>query len=226
MKKENTPEMFDTIAQTYDKLNHSLSFSFDKIWRKKFVNLLADDNYEIILDVASGTGDLLVELEKLKAKKYIAIDPSKKMLEIAREKFPEAEFIISKAENLSLEDNSINLITVSFGIRNFTNIDEAFKEFYRVSKKNACLSIMEFSLPKNLFCKLGFKLYLKLIIPFFGRVISKDKQAYKYLSESIVDFANNINVTKKLKQAGFSEIKEKNLMCGAVKIYKAKKYIF
>jgi len=226
MQKENTPQMFDAIAQTYDKLNHRLSFNLDKVWRRKFVKFVSDRNYDVVLDVASGTGDLLLELQKLKSQKYIALDPSKNMLEIAKAKVPTAEFLISKAEQISLQDDSVQLITVAFGVRNFASIDEAFKEFYRISQKNACLAIMEFALPKNFLCRFGFKLYLNLIIPFYGRIISKNKQAYKYLSKSIVDFARNVDLTCKLEQAGFSDIKVKNLLCGAVKIYKAKKYIF
>ena len=84
MQKENTPQMFDAIAQTYDKLNHRLSLNLDKVWRRKFVKFVSDRNYDVVLDVASGTGDLLLELQKLKSQKYIALDPSKKMLEIAK----------------------------------------------------------------------------------------------------------------------------------------------
>lgn len=221
INKENTPQMFDEISQTYDKLNHNLSFSLDKIWRKKLVKLLDKKNYNKIIDIASGTGDLLVNLKKLNAKSFIALDPSKNMLEIAKKKFPEAEFILASAEDIPLADNSVELITLAFGIRNFVSVDKALNEFYRISKKNAQLAIMEFSLPKNFICKLGFKLYLNTIIPLWGSIISKDKTAYKYLSSSIINFAKNVNINASIAKAGFKNLKTKNLICGAVKIYLA-----
>ncbi|MDD3686002.1 MAG: class I SAM-dependent methyltransferase, partial [Bacteroidales bacterium] len=130
--KENTPQMFDGIAVTYDKLNHRLSFSMDKNWRRKFVKILSFRKYETIVDVASGTGDLLVNLQKLNATKYIAVDPSPNMLEIAKTKVADAQFIVSGAESMPLADQYADLITVSFGIRNFVSPDEGLKEFYRV----------------------------------------------------------------------------------------------
>lgn len=221
--KENTPQMFDGIAATYDKLNHRLSFSMDKNWRRKFVKILSFRKYDTIVDVASGTGDLLVNLQKLNATNYIAVDPSPNMLDIAKIKVSGAQYIVSGAESLPLADQSADLITVSFGIRNFVSPDEALKEFYRVLKPNGITSIMEFSVPRFFIFRWGFKLYIFTVIPIWGKILSGDKKAYKYLAQSIVNFAQTTDITQKLKSAGFTAVKTHNLMLGSVRIYEGRK---
>lgn len=223
IKKENTPQMFDGIAGTYDKLNHRLSFSLDKGWRRKFVKKLNFRTYDTIVDVASGTGDLLLNLQKLGAKKYIAVDPSANMLAIAQSKIPNAEFIVASAESLPLQDESVDLVTVSFGIRNFTSPDEAIKEFFRILKPMGITSIMEFSVPRFFLFRWGYKLYLFTAIPIWGKLLSGDKKAYKYLAESIIHFAKTTEIAEKLKVAGFKDVKTCKLMLGAVKIYEGKR---
>jgi demethylmenaquinone methyltransferase/2-methoxy-6-polyprenyl-1,4-benzoquinol methylase len=221
--KENTPQMFDGIAATYDKLNHRLSFSMDKNWRRKFVKILSFRKYETIVDVASGTGDLLVNLQKLNATNYIAVDPSPKMLDIAKFKVADAQFIISGAESMPLADQSADLITVSFGIRNFVSPEEALKEFYRVLKPGGITSIMEFSVPRFFLFRWGFKLYIFTVIPIWGKLLSGDKKAYKYLAQSIVNFAQTTDIPQKLKSAGFTSVKTHSLMLGSVRIYEGRK---
>lgn len=223
IKKENTPQMFDGIAGTYDKLNHRLSFSFDKIWRKKFVKKLAFRSYDTIVDVASGTGDLLLNLQKLRAKRNVAVDPSANMLELAKKKLPNAEFIVSSAESLPLSNESADLVTVSFGIRNFSSPDEALKEFYRILKPGGISSIMEFSVPHFLLFRWVYKLYLFTAIPIWAKLLSGDKKAYKYLAESIVHFDKTNNIAEKLITTGFVNVKTYKLMLGAVKIYEGRK---
>ncbi|MBN2778702.1 MAG: bifunctional demethylmenaquinone methyltransferase/2-methoxy-6-polyprenyl-1,4-benzoquinol methylase UbiE, partial [Bacteroidales bacterium] len=210
ISKKDTPAMFDNIAETYDKLNHILSFGLDRVWRRKFVQKLKFREYETIVDIACGTGDLLVELQNLNAKKHFAIDPAENMLEIAKTKLPNVEFIVSTAENIPLQENSCNLITVSFGIRNFSSLIESFNEFYRILKPNGIVSIMEFSQPKFFLFKWGFIIYLKLFLPIIGKMVSKDKSAYKYLQSSIFDFAKNIDVFKELENQNFTRINQTN----------------
>lgn len=223
LNKRETPEMFDNIAGTYDRLNHLLSFGLDKRWRRVFVSNIAFREYETITDIASGTGDLLLELQKLNANKYHSVDPASKMLEIAKTKVENAEFIISTAEDLPIKDNSTDLITVSFGIRNFSSLEKSFTEFYRILKPEGIVSIMEFSQPNFFLFRWGFKLHLKIFLPLLGRIISKDKTAYKYLRASILDFSKKTDVHKELTDCGFKKMKTKSLLLGSVKIYTVKK---
>ncbi|PLX09079.1 MAG: bifunctional demethylmenaquinone methyltransferase/2-methoxy-6-polyprenyl-1,4-benzoquinol methylase UbiE [Marinilabiliales bacterium] len=217
--KKDTPKMFDGIAGTYDKLNHILSFGMDKRWRRVFVKNIAFQEYRNIADIASGTGDLLVELQKLSSKKYYAVDPAAKMLEIAKSKLPHAEFIVSGAESLPLDENSIDLITVSFGIRNFADLGQSFSEFYRVLNTGGIVSIMEFARPKFFLFRWGHRLYLRLFLPIIGRLVSRDKKAYKYLQASIFDFAKNVDVIQLLEAKGFTKRNVKKLLLGSVNIY-------
>ncbi len=217
--KKNSPAMFDNIAKTYDKLNHILSFGLDVRWRRKFVSYLNIRHYETVADIASGTGDLLVNLQKLNASKYYAIDPSKNMLNIAKTKVPSAKHIVATAESLPLLDESIDLITVSFGIRNFESLNQSFSEFYRVLKTGGIVSIMEFSKPKFFLFSWGFTIYLKIFLPFMGKMVSKNKSAYKYLQSSIFDFAESVNVFEVLLKCNLTKLSENKLLFGAVKIY-------
>ncbi len=223
LNKKETPAMFDNIAGTYDKLNHVLSFGLDKRWRKIFVKRLSFRKYKTIVDIASGTGDLLKNLQSLNANRYYAIDPASNMLKIAESKVPIAKFIVSAAESLPLENESCDLITVSFGIRNFTSLENGFSEFYRVLRSEGIVSIMEFSQPRFFLFRWGFIIYLKVFLPIIGHMISRDKSAYKYLQTSIFDFAKNINVFDELEKQGLKKLNKKNLLFGAVKIYTSKK---
>jgi len=219
LNKEETPAMFNNIANTYDKLNHLLSFGLDKRWRKVFVKKLKFRSYNNIADIASGTGDLLVSLQDLNPDKCYAIDPAKNMLEVAKTKIPKAEFIISEAESLPLKNESCDLISVSFGIRNFTSLERAFSEFYRILRKGGIVSIMEFSQPKFFIFRWGFIIYLKLFLPLIGSMVSKDKSAYKYLQTSIFDFAKNVDVFTALERQNFNKHSQSKFLFGAVRIY-------
>ena len=223
IEKKDTPAMFNNIAETYDSLNHILSFGFDKRWRKIFVKKLSHTKHHSIVDIASGTGDLLVDLQKLNASKYYAIDPSENMLNIAKTKVENANFIIATAENIPLENTSVDLVTISFGIRNFANLNKAFSEIHRILKPNGTISIMEFSQPKFFLFRWGFIIYLKLFLPIIGRLVSKNKSAYKYLQSSIFDFAKNINVFEVLLKNKFKKINETKLLLGSVRIYTCEK---
>jgi len=221
--KKDTPGMFDNIAGTYDKLNHILSFGMDKRWRKIFIKNLPEKEYKTIVDIASGTGDLLVNLQALNAENYIAIDPAEKMLEIAMIKVPNAEFIHSPAENLPLQPESTDLVSISFGIRNFANLGKAFSEIHRILRPGGIISIMEFSQPKFFLFKWGFIIHLKVFLPIVGRIVSKDRSAYKYLQSSIFDFAENVDVFDLLQKNNLEKVNEKKLLFGSVRIYTCEK---
>ncbi len=215
--------MFDNIAENYDRLNHLLSFGLDKRWRKIYVKNIPLRKYETIVDVASGTGDLLVELQTLKPAKQYAVDPSSNMIKIAKEKLPQVKTIIAGAEKLPFKDNSIDLITVAFGVRNFSNIDMAFAEFDRTLTKNGIVSIMEFSKPKSVLFTIGHNIYLKFFIPLIGGGISKDRNAYEYLQTSIFEFNKNVNIRNMLIKRNFKIKDVKHLMLGAVNIITVEK---
>lgn len=221
LTKELTPLMFNEIAEEYDRLDRKLSFGLDLAWRKKLAQYLknTNKNFEIVTDIAAGTGDMLAELKRLYAKKYVAIDPSVNMLNIAKTKVPDADFIIARAEQLPLPENFTDLITVAFGIRNFSDINRAFDEFYRILKPGGKLAIMEFSVPKNIIPALGFKFYVKYVIPILGYIHSGNYQAYKYLAESIFDFSKRYDIVNMLSKNNFRDIKVRNFIFGGVKIY-------
>lgn len=217
------PEMFDDIADKYDKLNHRLSLGLDKKWRRKFVNKLSNKSYKTIADIACGTGDVLKELERLNADKYYAIDPAEKMLVYAKQKCPTAEFFISPAEKIPLPENSVDLITVVFGIRNFADLSKSIEEFYRIMQKGGIVSIMEFSIPDFFLFRWGFMIYLKLLLPLCGKLSKEQKKAYKYLSTSIVDFARKTDVIAVLESKGFVNVKTTKLVLGGVVIFTGEK---
>lgn len=212
-KQEKIVQMFDEIAPTYDKANHILSFGIDKTWRKKACDFLMKkyNNIKIsIADVACGTGDM-IEAWSVSAKKHnvnvkeiIGIDPSSKMLSIARKRFPNNEFICAFAGDIGLNDETIDIISISYGIRNVVDITQALKEFNRILKINGYVVVLEFTKRK----KGGFiakirDLYLMNILPIVGAIISKNKAAYKYLPNSINEFLNKDDFCLELKKAGF-----------------------
>ncbi|MDL2262658.1 bifunctional demethylmenaquinone methyltransferase/2-methoxy-6-polyprenyl-1,4-benzoquinol methylase UbiE [Bacteroidales bacterium OttesenSCG-928-I21] len=223
MEQNQTIQMFDKIAENYDSMNHIISFGLDKLWRKKFVKKLKSKNYDTIADIATGTGDLLVELLNLNANKYYALDPSTEMLEIARTKLKSAEFVNSSAENLAFDDNFIDLFTISFGIRNFSDIKKSIDEMQRALKTNGLVAIMEFSIPNFFLFRWGFYAYLRFIIPILVAIFSKNKSAYKYLCKSIIDFGKNTNIQDLFENKNFETISIKKLALGAVSIYLFKK---
>jgi demethylmenaquinone methyltransferase/2-methoxy-6-polyprenyl-1,4-benzoquinol methylase len=210
-------EMFDKTANTYDVLNMILSLGIDKIWRRnacdKAYELLAKDVNIKIADVACGSGDMSITWQKRANKNgYIVenitgIDPSKEMLKVAKTKTDSVEFVNSEAKSLPFEDKSIDIVSITYGIRNVVDRGEAFKEFNRVLKKEAVLVILEFTNNKktNLWDIIK-DFYMKNIIPIIGSLISKDKEAYKYLPESIDKFLSKKMLKQELEESGFDVI--------------------
>ncbi len=229
-KKEQVAEMFDNIAGKYDFLNHFLSLNIDKIWRRKSVNLLKDSDPKIILDVATGTGDLALEIFKqLKPKKIIGIDISQGMLDVGTEKIKEKklsdiiEFQKGDSENLQFDDNMFDASTVAFGVRNFANLQKGLSEIYRVLKPGGKLIILEFSQPENFPVKQFYGLYSKYFLPFFGKLFSKDKAAYTYLPKSVSSFPYGKEFENILLKVGFVSVKSKTFTFGISTVYYAVK---
>ncbi len=229
-KKRQVSRMFDTIAPYYDFLNRFLSLGIDISWRKKAIDTLKDSNKELILDVATGTADMpIMMMKRIKPTKVIGLDISKEMLEVGRKKVAKngmekaIELTYGDSENLPFEDNSFDAVTVAFGVRNFENIDKGILEMKRVLKPNGKMVILEFSKPTIFPFKQGFNLYFKYILPFIGKVTSKDPKAYEYLYRSVQAFPDGEKFVNILKKHGFKNNKCKPLTLGICSIYTSEK---
>lgn len=222
--------MFDNISSNYDFLNHFLSFGIDHIWRRKTIKVVAENQPKLILDVATGTGDLAFAAQKkINSEKIIGLDLSNGMLEVGRTKIDKRklndklEFIQGDSENLPFEDHYFDAVMVSFGVRNFENLNIGLKEIHRVLKNNGKIIVLEFSKPKSFPIKQSYYIYSKFILPVFGSLISKDKSAYRYLPESVAAFPEGNDFLEQLDLVGFSNLKLKKLSGGIATIYSAKK---
>ncbi|MCC1483227.1 bifunctional demethylmenaquinone methyltransferase/2-methoxy-6-polyprenyl-1,4-benzoquinol methylase UbiE [Winogradskyella immobilis] len=228
-KKQQVTKMFDTISKEYDGLNRVISFGIDVKWRNKVVKIVADKNPETILDIATGTGDLAINLTSTNAKQIIGLDISDGMLEVGRQKVKSKnldgiiDMVIGDSEDLPFEDNSFDAITVAFGVRNFMNLDKGLSEILRVLKPNGVFVILETSVPTKPFYKQGYKFYSKYILPTIGKVFSKDRSAYKYLCESASVFPYGEALNNILKQIGFINVEDKPQTFGVATIYTASK---
>jgi len=226
-KKEQVAQMFDNISHKYDFLNHFLSLGIDRIWRRKAINILKKGNPSSILDIATGTADFAIEAIALSPKKIVGVDISEGMLEKGKKKINKLELdnIISlsygDSENLPFDNESFDAITVGFGVRNFEDLNKGLNEIKRVLKKDGQLAILEFSKPKKFPVKQSFYLYSKFLLPFFGRLFSRDKSAYTYLPASVEAFPEGEQFKNILAKNGFSQINLKSLSGGIATIYSA-----
>jgi demethylmenaquinone methyltransferase/2-methoxy-6-polyprenyl-1,4-benzoquinol methylase len=224
-KKEQVAEMFDNISQRYDLLNHLLSLSIDKGWRKKVVRMVSAKKPKLILDVATGTADLAIALEKSHPEKITGIDISAGMLEVGRKKV--AQKGLSKmitleqadSENLPFEDNTFDAITVAFGVRNFENLSKGLQEMYRVLKPGGHLLVLEFSQPQGFPMKQLYNFYFKNILPTIGKLVSKDARAYTYLPESVQAFPHGESFMKIMEKCGYQRGERIPLTFGISSIY-------
>lgn len=228
-KKEQVTQMFDTISGDYDGLNRVISFGIDIEWRKKVVKLVKNTTPESILDIATGTGDLAINLAETNATKIVGLDISSGMLEIGKEKVSKKgledkiEMVLGDSENMPFEDNTFDAITVSFGIRNFETLENGLKEILRVLKPNGCFVILETSVPTKTPYKQGYKFYTKNILPLIGKLFSKDRSAYKYLSESASVFPHGEALNNILRKIGFINVEHFPQTFGVATIYKSSK---
>ncbi|WP_370391557.1 bifunctional demethylmenaquinone methyltransferase/2-methoxy-6-polyprenyl-1,4-benzoquinol methylase UbiE [uncultured Winogradskyella sp.] len=228
-KKAQVTQMFDTISQEYDGLNRVISFGIDIKWRNKVVELVAQHQPESILDIATGTGDLAISLSATQAKKIIGLDISDGMLEVGRKKIKAQDLddkismVIGDSEELPFEDNTFDAITVAFGIRNFENLEKGLAEILRVLKPNGIFVILETSVPTNPVYKFGYTMYSKYMLPAIGKLFSKDKVAYRYLSESASVFPYGEALNNILRKIGFISVEDHPQTMGVATIYKASK---
>jgi len=226
-KKQQVEQMFDSIAPKYDFLNHFLSAGIDNLWRKRAINTLLTKKPKYILDMATGTGDLAFEaLKRLNPDKIVGLDISEGMLSCARKKakqrsIEKISFERGDSENINYNENTFDAVTVAFGVRNFENLHKGLKELQRVLKPGGSVVVLEFSKPQNFPVKEIYNFYFAKILPLWGKIISKDNQAYTYLPESVMAFPEGRDFLQRLEQAGFKETKAKKLTFGICSLYTA-----
>ena len=233
-KQEKIVTMFDDIASTYDKANRVLSMGIDIQWRKQGCNkafeILGKKELGQITDVATGTGDLLIywkeEAEKngVTIDKYVGIDPSVGMLDVAKGKVDFAEFIVGKAQELPIEDESTDIISISYGIRNVVDRVEALQEFHRALKPDGIVVILEFTKQErdSIIDKI-VDFGMKNVLPRVGGLISKNYEAYKYLPDSIEEFLTTDMLEKELESVGFEMKYTKSFSMGISTLLVAQK---
>lgn len=228
-KKGQVEEMFDNISSKYDALNHILSVNIDKIWRKKTIKKLKPFSPATVLDIATGTGDFAIAAAKLGDVKITGIDISEGMLSVARKKIvkkelaKQIEFHKADSENLPFNDASFDSAIVGFGVRNFENLNKGLAEILRVIKPGGVFFVLEFSKPVSAPFKQIYMFYFMRILPFVGRLISKDSSAYTYLPESVNEFPDGERFLTILADVGFVENKCFRQTLGIASIYEAHK---
>ena len=229
-KKQQVTKMFDTISGNYDGLNRVISFGIDIKWRKKVVKMVDVTQPQSILDIATGTGDLAINLAlETQAKKIIGLDISAGMLEVGKQKVAEKnlndriELVLGDSEQLPFDDNSFDAITVAFGVRNFEDLEKGLAEIYRVLKKGGSFVVLETSVPTKTPFKQGYNLYTKHLLPVIGKLFSKDQSAYAYLSESASVFPYGKRFNDILTKVGFIKVNDYPQTLGVATIYQAYK---
>jgi len=221
--------MFDEISPKYDFLNHFLSFGIDHLWRRRLVSMLGDRRPASILDVATGTGDLAIAMAALKPQKIVGIDISGKMLEAGRKKVTERmlESMITlrkaDAERIPFSDNSFHAITVAFGVRNFENLRLGLSEMKRVLRPGGSMMILEFSHPETFPMKQLYGIYSRYFIPALGSTLSRNKEAYRYLPDSVAAFPSGPDFIRILHEVGLKNTSFRSLSLGIATIYVAEK---
>lgn len=227
-KTEQVQEMFDSIAPAYDFMNRAMTFGIDHLWRNKAVKMIGRHKPQSILDVATGTGDLAIKLaRKLNTQHITGIDLSEGMLEIGRKKVAEArldniiDFSQGDCLNLPFDNNSFDCVTVAYGVRNFEHLNKGYCEMLRVLRPGAMICVIELSTPTSPIVKPLYKFYTRCIIPFIGRMVSKDVKAYSYLPESIAAVPQGNDMLQLMSEAGFNDCKYRRLTFGTCTIYTA-----
>lgn len=229
-KKEQVTKMFDSIAPRYDLLNRSLSLGIDVLWRKIAIRTLRDLEPKNVLDVATGTGDVIIEIEKqLSPNRMVGLDISPGMLELGTKKIrslhfaQKVEMVVGDSENMKFADNTFDAITVAFGVRNFEDLNKGLTEMNRVLRPGGRVMVLEFSHPKSFPFKQIYWAYFNHILPFFGKMVSKDPAAYTYLPESVKQFPDGNRFIAELEKAGFTNCKRRPLTFGVASIYSGTK---
>ena len=224
-KKQEVAEMFNNISARYDFLNHFLSLGIDKIWRRKAIKQLRSIPVKKIIDIATGTGDFAIAAFKLNPEEVIGLDISAGMLAVGEQKMIKnkvdsvIKMQLGDSENIPYDSNYFDALTVGFGVRNFENLELGLTEMLRVIKPCGKAVILEFSKPKRFPIKQIFGFYSRYFIPFFGKRISKDAQAYSYLPESVAAFPEGKDFEDILRKIGYKNIESTLVSGGIATIY-------
>ena len=224
-KKNQVKRIFDSISDRYDLLNHVLSAGIDFYWRRKALKLTGINDKCILLDVACGTGDFAIQAKKAGVKEITGADLSINMLKHFNQKaeWSKGKIVQTIAESMPFKDEIFTNITVAFGVRNFYDILEGFRSFNRILKPGGKVTVLEFRLPKSGLIRAIYLFYFNKVLPFIGRLVSKDKEAYTYLPESVNEFDRKVNLIDLFKEAGFKNISYHSLTFGIVQIVIAQK---
>lgn len=228
-KKEQVAQMFDTISGNYDGLNKIISFGTDAKWKQKILKMVAVKQPSTILDIATGTGDLAILFATTSATEIIGLDISQGMLDIGKQKIEaqkldtKIQMVLGDGENIPYADNYFDVITVAYGVRNFENLEKGLSEILRTLKSGGQFIILETSVPTKFPFKQGYFFYTNFIMPTIGKLFSKDKKAYAYLSTSAQNFPFGEVLNNILRKIGFIEVEHLPQTMGVATIYKASK---
>lgn len=221
--------LFNSIAPSYDKLNHLLSLNIDKYWRSKSLKECHVTEWNRVLDVACGTADFSLQVARKGAAEVVGVDVSEMMVKLGKEKVEKANLqekvhlMMGDCASLPFPENSFDAVTVAFGVRNFAQRANSLQEIQRVLKPDGELVVLEFSTPKHFPIKQLYRFYFKRWLPFVGGLISGDKAAYRYLPESVYAFPQGEAFMQELNAAGLREPRQRRMTFGVATAYYAKK---
>lgn len=228
-KKEQVSDMFDEISEGYDNLNRVISLGMDQSWRRKVIASILAHQPQNVLDIATGTGDLAISLAEHGLKNIVGLDLSKGMLAVADKKIKDKHLEdkiktqVGDSENLPFEDNSFDAICVAFGVRNFENLAKGLLEIHRVLKPGGLFIVLETAVPQKFPLRQGYAVYTRFVLPTIGKLFSKDRSAYSYLSESASHFPCGETFNTILREVGFVDVVDKPQTMGVASIYECSK---
>ncbi len=225
VERQYVRTLFDSIAHRYDLLNHLLSGGFDISWRRKAISRLEEIHPRRILDVATGTADFAIAALRLGPEKVVGVDIASKMLERGREKVEkkgfqgQIELHTGAAEQLRFPDASFDASIVAFGVRNFEDVERGLREMHRVVRPGGKIVVLEFSRPRHFPFKQLYFAYFLHVLPRIGRAVSRSRNAYRYLPETVMAFPEGEAFVSLLRSVGFEQVREERLTAGIVTVY-------
>ncbi len=226
-KTKLVQKVFSNVAFNYDLMNDVMSFGTHRLWKRTFIDIVNPSVSDKIIDVGSGSGDLVFEIQKKNLNAEIDIvDLNKEMLDEGKKRIKKGNvrFYQQNAENLKFDNNSYDKYLISFCLRNITDIDQSLREAFRILKPGGQYYCLEFSRPSSFFISNIYAFYKSNLIPTFGKIFSNNRDAYNYLSESIDMFPNQKDLKKRMELTGFTSVKFINLFNGIVSIHTGFKY--